>query len=208
MQVALAKQVGDVYNQLASDGDALAASYFAKVTVLNAGYAYTVQTHRSEYDTQHTGADTQTIVHTIAGPTISVPWFAATDQTSEARAERCTGLLGIYAGLGFLQTNSNYGYPLGYGSLRGAGVGLERIPDASARFTVFGALYYYPVATGTYGPRTVTYGVTTFDGGIRWRPSAARWSVIAGLYQEQRTLHPGLRSGYMILVAPYFGLQF
>jgi hypothetical protein len=203
----LAKPVGDVYNQLASDGDELPNSYFAKLTILGSAYAYTVQTHRSAYDTQHAGANTLTGVHTIAGPTISIPWFIATDETSEARAARCLGVLGLYAGVGIVQTSSNYGYPLGYAHLQGVGIGLERFADAGRRFDLFGALYYYPAASGAYGGTRLSFTVVTFDGGFRLRLGSSNTGVIVGLYQEMRSLHPGTRTGQMIRVAPYIGLQ-
>ncbi|MDQ2869039.1 MAG: hypothetical protein M3R59_11635 [Verrucomicrobiota bacterium] len=203
----LAKSIGDVYNQLASDGDELPTSYFAKATILQSTYAYTLQTHRSAYDTQHEGPNTLTGVHTIAGPTISIPWFVATDETSEARVARCVGILGIYAGVGFVRTSSNYDYPAGYAHLQGMGIGLERFADATHRFDLFGALYYYPAASGAYGGTRLHFTIVTFDGGLRLRLGSSSIGLIAGLYQEMRSLHSGARASQTIRVAPYIGLQ-
>ncbi|MGR4065152.1 MAG: hypothetical protein ACLQPV_06860 [Vulcanimicrobiaceae bacterium] len=202
----LAKQIGDVYNQVSSDGDELWPSYFAKGTYRNGQYAYTVQTHRSEYDTQHAGAATQTVVHTIAGPTVSVPWFVALDQTSELRVEGCIHVMQFYAGLGFLQTNTNYGYPIGYGPLRGAGFGIERYADPSRRFDVFTALFFYPNASSAYGPTVLAFQDTTFDGGVRWRPVRSHFALVAGLYQELRAV-PGIRVAQTIRASPYVGIS-
>ena len=206
LTIAGAKSVGDVYNQLASDGDELAASYFAKATLVRGAYAYTIQTHHSAYDTQHEGANTNTGVHTIAGPTVAVPWFVATDETVEARAERCIGFLGVYAGFGVARTSTNYDYPLGYKHLFGFGIGLERYADPRKPFDAFGALYYYPAATGQYGGTQLAYTIVTFDGGVRAR-IGSRTGAFLGLYQEMRSLHPGSRAGQTVRVAPYFGFD-
>ena len=204
-----AKSIGDVYNQLASDGDELPASYFVKADAVYPSYAYTAQVHESAYDTQHGGPFTYTVVHTISGQTISVSSFVATELTAEARAARCIiPSLGIYAGIGLVQTAANVHYPLGYSHLFGAGIGLERFPIPDRRFDIFGALYWYPAAFGSYGGSNLFYTIATFDGGLRWRLGSSNAGFIAGLYQEMRSLHPGARVGQTVRVAPYVGIEF
>ncbi len=208
VHVVVAKQIAHIYNQIATDGEDSLGSYFAKATARTGTFAFSVQTHFSQYDSQHSGAGTLTVVHTIAGPTLSVPWFVATDQSSEAHVATCTHLLSIYAGVGYVQTQSNYGYPYGYGPLRGLGVGLERFANPQRRIDAFGALYYYPAAVGAYGSGRVTYAIVSFDGGFRWRLGRSGVGLIAGLYEEMRTLRPGKRAGFMIRDGPYVGFDF
>lgn len=203
----LAKQIAHIYNQIATDGEDDLGSYFAKITAQSGAFAISLQTHFSEYDSQHSGGDTVTVVHTIAGPIASVPWFVASDRASEARVAACTHVLRIYAGVGYLQTESSYGYPYGYGPLRGPGAGLERFADERLRWDAFGSLYYYPAAAGPYGPGSVSYAVVTFDGGLRWRIGRSQLGLIIGLYEEMRTLRPGERAGFMIRDGPYIGLD-
>lgn len=145
-------------------------------------------------------------MHTIAGPTVAVPWFVAVDQTSEARVERCIHVLRFYAGIAYLQVNTNYGHPIGYGPLHGFGAGIERYADPNKRFDVFAALYFYPAATGAYGSGTLSFEDTTFDGGFRWRPTTSKIALMAGLYQEIRAI-PGLRAAQTIRAAPYLGIS-
>lgn len=207
VSVLAAKSFGDVYNQLASDGDELPASYFVKAQVVRAEYAFSVQAHRSAYDTQHEGAATNTVVRTISGQTIAVPWFVAHDQTAEIRVARCMGLTGLYAGIGFVQTSANYSFPLGYSNLSGAGIGVERLSNPNHRLDFFSALYWYPAASGAYGNTRLYYTIVTFDGGVRWRLGASNTGLIAGLYQEMRALHPAARTGLTIRAAPYIGFE-
>jgi hypothetical protein len=204
----LSTSFGDVYNQLASDGNEEYPSYYAKLTYARGAYAITWQSHHSEYETQHEGSDTDTVIHTIAGPTISVPWFNATEDTSELRLERCTGWKRIYAGLGYLVTQDNVSFPLGYDGVHGPGVGIERFADENRRWDLFTALYYYPSAKGTYGSRMLTFSDVTFDGGLRLK-AGRDTGVKFGLYQEIRELEPGpgTRVAQTIRVAPYIGIQ-
>jgi hypothetical protein len=203
----LAAQVEHVYNQVATDADDRSGSYLAEIDAHSGAFSVTLQTNYSTYDSQHAGSNTMTTVHTIAGPTVSVPWFVAGDRASEVHAAACTRVLRIYAGIGYVQTQSSYGYPLGYGPLRGAGVGLDRFADPTRSLDAFGSLYYYPAAAGPYGPASVSYAVVSFNGGVRWR---IRGSVglVFGLNEEMRTLRPGSRAGFMIRDGPYFGVNF
>jgi hypothetical protein len=205
--VTIAKSMGDVYNQLASDGDESFPSYVVKATYGTGDYAFTWQSHHSKYESQHAGQNVDTVVHTIAGPTVDVPWFNPTDETDELRVERCVRFLGMYVGVGYLTTAANYDYPLGYRNIRGSGVGVERYADDTRRWDLFTALYYYPYARGGYGLRTVAFSAVTFDGGFRWRATSSG-GVLFGLYQEIRELHPGTRVAQTIRVAPYVGYQF
>jgi hypothetical protein len=200
--------MGDVYNQLASDGDEEFPSYFAKLTYARGSYAITWSSHHSKYASQHEGAQTETVVHTIAGPTVDVPWFNPVEQSNETRLERCTGWERLYVGLGYLETDDSVGYPLGYSGLHGPGFGIERYADAAKRWDVFSDLYYYPAAQGAYGPRMLTFQVTTFDGGFRLR-IGTRTGMTFGLYQEIREIEPAIptRAAQTVRVAPFAGFS-
>jgi len=205
--IVVANSLGDVYNQVASDGNEEFPSFFARGTLIRKGYALTIQTHRSEYQTEHTGDQTDTVIHTLAGPDVAVPWFLAIEETDEARIARCIGFFDLYAGIGFLQTSSNLDYPIGYRRIRGGGVGIERSVNPERRLDVFTALYYYPAAQGAYGARTLTFTAVTFDGGVSWRLGSSSSALVFGLYQEMRSLHPGSRAAQTVRSAPYIGLQ-
>lgn len=202
----LAKQIAHIYNQIATDGEDSFSSYFARGEVQSGEFAGAIQTHDSEYDSQHAGAQTFTVVHTISGATVSVPWFVANDRTSEAHAAVCTRFARLYAGAAYVLASSSYSYPIGHGSLHGFGAGLERFADANRRFDVFGSLYYYPAVSGSYGPGSVSYALVSFDGALRWRLGSSGVGLIAGLYEEMRTLRPGARAGFMIRDGPYIGI--
>ncbi len=202
--IQAALSIGDVYNALASDGDELPGAYFAKVTVKRGVYAYTIQTHHSEYNTTHEGAEVYTVVRTIDGRTVSLPWFAAQDETAEFRIERCLGFLGLYGGIGVARTSANYAYPLGYKHSLGLGAGVERFPGQGRDLDFFTALYYYPAATAAYGNEKLSLTIVTFDGGLRMRTSP-QISTFVGLYQEIRFVHPWRRAGQTIRAAPYIG---
>ena len=205
---SIAPQIAHVYNQIATDADVLPASYDATLDARNGEFSVALQTDYSRYDSQHAGASTATVVHTIAGPTVSVPWFVASDRTSTVHVGACTHLLRLYAGIGYVQTQSSYGYPYGYGPLRGAGAGLERFAEPARRFDAFGSLYYYPAAAGAYGSGSVSYALLSFHGGLRWRLGGSGLGLIVGLDEEMRTLRPGMRSGFMISDGPFVGLDF
>ncbi|MBC5823636.1 MAG: copper amine oxidase N-terminal domain-containing protein [Candidatus Eremiobacteraeota bacterium] len=76
------------------------------------------------------------------------PQFTARQSTLDGRLLYKVTEPNIYIGVGYLQASNNYGYP----QLRGVGAGLEKLPDfnANQQFSVFGSVFYYPNANGTY----------------------------------------------------------
>jgi len=53
----------------------------------------------------------------------------------------------IYLAVGALFKNFNY---LGYPTLHGIGVGLEKLPDLDQTFSIYGSAFYYPDLSGKY----------------------------------------------------------
>jgi len=110
---------------------------------------------------------------TIDGGFAVTPVFLARQNTLDARLEFKLANPRIYAGVSYLQTSDNYGYP----HLNGAGFGLEKLPDFHPGFNPFGSAFYYPSAAGDY---TVTnrassnagktyrqqYGILKYDVGL------------------------------------------
>jgi len=110
---------------------------------------------------------------TIDGGFAVTPVFLARQSTLDARLEFKLANPRIYAGVSYLQSSDNYGYP----HLNGAGFGFEKLPDFHPGFNLFGSAFYYPSATGDY---TVTnpassnagktyrqqYGILKYDAGL------------------------------------------
>lgn len=69
-------------------------------------------------------------------------------------------------------------------ALHGVGAGIERFANPEQRFDVFGSAFYYPAASGQYGPHSVTYGIISFDGEVRWRLGSPAFGLILGPKQE------------------------
>jgi len=96
---------------------------------------------------------------TIDGGTALTPVFLARQSSFDARLEYQIAAPRIYAGIGYLHTANNYGYP----QLNGIGGGIEKLPELRAGLNVFGSAYYYPAASGNYtitSPASVNFAKT------------------------------------------------
>jgi Copper amine oxidase N-terminal domain len=83
---------------------------------------------------------------TIDGGTAFTPVFLARQNTFDARIEYELAAPHVYAGIGYLHTANNFGYP----QLDGVGVGLEKLPDMRTGLNFYGSAFYYPNAGGNY----------------------------------------------------------
>jgi hypothetical protein len=90
---------------------------------------------------------------TIDGGTAFTPVFLARQNTFDARVEYEIAAPRIYAGVGYLHTSNNFGYP----HLDAAGIGLEKLPDLRPGISFYGSAFYYPSASGNY---TVPFGAS------------------------------------------------
>lgn len=110
---------------------------------------------------------------TIDGGFAFTSVFLAKQSTFDARVEYEVAAPRIYVGVGYLKAQNNYGYP----NLSGAGLGIEKLPDMRSGINLFGSIFYYPTATGTYTVDNVLspnngvryhqqYGITKYDIGL------------------------------------------
>ena len=110
---------------------------------------------------------------TIDGGTALTPVFLARQSSIDARLEYQIASPRIYAGVAYVRTSNNYGYP----QLSGVGFGLEKLPDLRPGISVYGSAFYYPNASGTYTVTAPTssnlgksyrqeYQITKYDVGL------------------------------------------
>jgi hypothetical protein len=77
---------------------------------------------------------------------VQVPSFTARDQDFDGRFGLKVADPRIYVGVGYLWRTNNYGYP----RLNGFGYGVEKLPDLNQNFSLYGSLWYYPNAKGSF----------------------------------------------------------
>jgi hypothetical protein len=75
-----------------------------------------------------------------------VPSFTAKDTDLDGRFGLKVADPRIYIGVGYLNTQENYGYP----KQNGFGFGAEKLPDLDQTFSVYGSVYYYPSVNANY----------------------------------------------------------
>jgi len=110
---------------------------------------------------------------TIDGGTALTPVFLARQTTFDARFEYRVASPWIYVGAAYLHATNNYGYP----QLNALGFGAEKLPSLRSGLNLFGSVFYYPSATGTYTIANPTspnngkgyqqqYGILKYDLGV------------------------------------------
>ncbi len=204
--IRVAALLGDVYNQFANDGEELSSSYSAALAYQRSTLRAEAILHRSVYVTENLGSGSLTAFPTLDGGMAAVPFFQASESTSEIHITHCAGRRLLAVGIGYAQTSTNYGYP----HLRGLGVGVVR-DGSPRRIQIRGSLFLYPAIQGRYvvpaSGRTLllTFGLVTFDGSIAWHIGSSPVSLEAGLYQELRYQHPYARPTLLIRASPFIG---
>jgi len=83
---------------------------------------------------------------TIPGGYAMRPVFLASQSSIDERLEYRVAAPQIYIGVGYVETNTNYGYP----QLSGAGAGIEKLPELHPGISLSGSVFYYPSASGNY----------------------------------------------------------
>jgi hypothetical protein len=83
---------------------------------------------------------------TIDGGYAMTPVFLASQTSIDERLEYRIAAPQLYVGVGYLETDNNYGYP----QLNGAGVGIEKLPELRSGLSLSGSVFYYPNASGNY----------------------------------------------------------
>jgi hypothetical protein len=138
------------YNELV--GGAYCDTYIlnAAYAPLNSAFALKADFRQDAYVTSSNTVDAlgnhYTQFATIDGGTAFTPVFMAHQTSLDIRLEYQVLKPRIYAGVGYLHTANNYGYP----NLNAAGAGLEKLPDLRPGLSLYGSAFYYPNASGTY----------------------------------------------------------
>jgi hypothetical protein len=83
---------------------------------------------------------------TIDGGVALTPVFLARQSSLDGRLEYQIASPRVYVGVGYIRTDTNYGYP----HLTGLGVGIEKLPDMHRGVNFYGSAFYYPNTVGTY----------------------------------------------------------
>jgi hypothetical protein len=117
---------------------------------LNSAFALKADFRQDAYVTSSNTVDAlgnhYTQFATVDGGTAFTPVFMARQSSLDIRLEYQVLKPRIYAGVAYLHTANNYGYP----NLNAAGVGLEKLPDLRPGLSFYGSAFYYPNASGTY----------------------------------------------------------
>ena len=95
----------------------------------------------------------------------------------------------VYIGVGGFFKHYNY---LGYPNLSGAGAGIEKLPDLTNPFSVYGSAWYYPVVSGNY-----TYPTSTFLGPLSGSTAKLSYQVLK--YEVGATIDLGKSPLYIDL---------
>lgn len=127
-----------------------------------------------------------TQVNTVDGGSVIVKQFQAKQSTLDGRLEYKIANPNIYIGVGYLQASNNYGDP----SLRGFGVGAEKVTDYNATWDFYGSVFYYPNANGTLTELTANsvtarqfkmeYNIVKYDVGVNVNLGASPFYLYGG----------------------------
>jgi hypothetical protein len=211
--VQYSASLGDDYSNFANDGEDATGSYDATAALTCGAYAAKFETRVSHYVTENDGPGTQTLFCTLDGGFASVPYFTATESTSDLRLERSIGRAGISAGLAWVTTGTNYGCP----HLSGLGAGVEKLPSPSRGPRFYGSIFYYPSAAGSYritqptSPnfgRTLhpSYNIVLADVGVVWNVRDRGPFLYFGYGDEVRMPNGGALCLELIRSSPYAGI--
>ncbi len=116
-----------------------------------------------------------------------VPAFIGVDTDVDLRAALKI-LPNVYAGAGFYLKHYSY---LGYPNIRGAGIGITKLPNLDKQLSLFASVWYYPAVNGKYtypvspylGPfsgQTVPFGYSV----LKYRAGATFWLNATNLFLE------------------------
>ena len=154
----------NVYNEF-SAGQRCCRSYVASGAwaPLNSSFALKVDYRQDTYVTSDNLTDPlgnqYTSFRTIDGGTALTPVFQAKQSDLDGRLEFKVAAPRLYVGVGYLQTQNNYGYP----HLNAVGGGVEMLPGLQTGIGFFGSAFYYPTASGNYtvtDPTSSNFGTT------------------------------------------------
>ncbi|PZR57852.1 MAG: hypothetical protein DLM50_05360 [Candidatus Meridianibacter frigidus] len=150
-------------------------------------------------------------INLAGGGTAFSPVFQAREQDFDIRAGVRALEPRLYLGLSYLRETNNYGYP----SMRGYGLGLEKLPDVDQTFSVYGSAYYYPRVDGTYtqpiGPNAgvplhFAYHRFRYDFGVTLKPSSKSPVFIDMGYLGDHTRTADNAPANVIRAGPFVGI--
>jgi hypothetical protein len=204
------------YNELVAGGYCDTYILNAAFAPLDSKFAVKADFRQDNYVTSSNTTDafgnhyTQfaTIDHGVA----FTPVFFARQNSLDVRAEYQIAAPRIYAGVGYIHTTNNYGDP----NLNGVGVGLEKLPDLRPGISLYGSIFYYPNATGTYtvsNPASPNngnsylqqYQIFKYDIGVALVIAHSPVYVHGGYAADQYTVKQNAPIG-QVHAGPYIGL--
>ena len=182
------------YNEYAAGVNSKGGPFVGQLGLYFDPWAVRVDAHQDQYPTTVNATDAfggpLTQFNTIDGGAAFTPPFTARQWNLDGRLEYKIADPHIYIGASFMGMWNNYGNP----RLTGGGVGLEKLPDPTGNFSVYGSAFYFPMMQGTYtvmsGPNSglsfkQEYRVIKYDIGVTYGPSHIY--VIAGYNGDRWT---------------------
>lgn len=182
------------YNEYAAGVNSKGGPFVGQLGLYFDPWAVRVDAHQDQYPTTVNATDAfggpLTQFNTIDGGAAFTPPFSARQWNLDGRLEYKIADPHIYIGASFMGMWNNYGNP----RLTGGGVGLEKLPDPTGDFSVYGSAFYFPMMQGTYtvmsGPNSglsfkQEYRVIKYDIGVTYGPSHIY--VIAGYNGDRWT---------------------
>ncbi|MGB6984541.1 MAG: stalk domain-containing protein [Candidatus Aquilonibacter sp.] len=157
-----------VYNEFSPGNTGNGASYQVKAAwEFDAiGLPWMIEGNLQQFQYPHNCAgptDPQCSVNVIGNNgSTAVPAFTARDSTLDGHLGIKVADPRIYVGVGYLWRNNNYGYP----RETAFGFGAEKLPDLNQSFGVYGSVWYYPNAKGSYNGLDLAYNDLMYNIGV------------------------------------------
>ncbi len=176
------------YNEF-SAGEYCNESYLASAVYApeNSKFAAKVDFRQYSYVTSSNITDAYgnqyTQFATIDGGTAVTPVFLGRQNSIDARLEYQVASPRVYVGVGYISASNNYGYP----RLNAVGFGVEKLPDLRPGVSVYGSVFYYPSASGSY---TVTSpGSSNFGASYRQQFNITKYDVGLALVMKHSPVY-------------------
>jgi hypothetical protein len=204
------------YNEFAAGG-------FCDTLLLSGAYAFSgspfalkVNFRQDAYVTSNNVGDLignrYTQFATIDGGTAFTPVFLARQNSLDVRAEYQIAAPRVYVGVAYLHTSNNYGYP----NLNAVGAGIEKLPDLRRGLNLYGSVFYYPSASGTFtvsNPASPNFGkayqqryqIVKYDLGLAYVFGNSPVYINGGFSGDQYSAGQNAPVG-QIHAGPYLGL--
>jgi hypothetical protein len=130
--------------------------------------------------------------HVLGKGQAYVPAFTAQDRDFDARLGLRVASPRVYIAASYLWRSFDY---LGYPTQHGVGFGIEKLPDLSEPFSVYGSVYDYPSVSGTYTGPTSTLLGTLSGATFVWQYRVVKYEI--GLTYSPRGTPLFLEAGWL-----------